>query len=80
MGQVAHVVGLQRVLVERVAAAAADAQILRRLQKGLGHGQPVHLGPQAIDDVCGAYFALIERLERGVDESAIAAAAALPPE
>ncbi len=45
MGQIGHVIGLQRVLVERVAATAADAQILRRLQKGRGNREPVHLGP-----------------------------------
>ena len=66
-----HVVGLQRVLVERIAAPAADAQILRRLQKRRGYGQAVHLGPQTIDDLLGADFAFIQRLERGVDKSAI---------
>ena len=75
MGQVLHIVRLQGVLVERIAASAADAQILRRLQKGRGHGQPVHLGAQAVDDFRDADFALIERLERDVDKSAIAAAA-----
>ena len=43
------------------------------LKKSRGYGQPVHLGAQTGDDVLDAYFALIEGLERGVDESAIAA-------
>ena len=51
MGEIAHVVRLDRVLVERIAAAAADAQILRGLQKGRGHGQAVQLGPQPVDDI-----------------------------
>ena len=50
MGKIGHIIRLQGVLVERIAPTAADAQILRRLQEGLGHRQPVHLGPQSIDD------------------------------
>ena len=57
--QVVDVVGLNRVLVQRVAAAAADAQILRRLQEGGGHGQAVHLGPQPVDYVHGRGLALV---------------------
>ena len=45
-------------------------------RKASGYGQAVHLGAQTIDDFLHADFAFIERLERGVDESAIAAAAA----
>ena len=39
MRQILRGVGLDGVLVQRVAAAAADAQILRRLQEGRGHRQ-----------------------------------------
>ena len=71
MRQIRHVVGLDGVLVERIAAAAADAQILRRLQKRGGDRQPVQLGPQPVDDLRGADLALVERLKRNVDETAV---------
>ena len=71
------VVRLNGVLVERVAAAAADAEVLRGLQKGRGDGQAVQLGAQAVDDLHGADLALVERLERDVDEAAVVAP--LPP-
>ena len=51
MRQIVDVVGLDGVLIMRAAAASADAQILRRLQKRRSDRQAVHLGPQAVDHV-----------------------------
>ena len=45
-------------------APAADAQILRGLEKCRGHRQAIQLRTQAVDDLSGADLALRERLER----------------
>ena len=64
--EVGNVVGLNGVLVERVAAAAADAEILDGLQEGGGHGQSGHLGPQVVDDLHGALLAHSWTLPEGL--------------
>ena len=43
----------QRVLVLRAAGAAADVDVLRRLQKGLHADQPRELGPEPGDHLVG---------------------------
>ena len=56
--QVLQVVALKRVLILRVALAAADAQILAGLQKYRRSGHRSQLGPQAVDHLVRADFAL----------------------
>ena len=80
MRQIVNVVGLNGVLIQRAAAASADAQILRRLQKCRGDRQAVHLGPQAVDHVHrrslahialrGSSLHFAQRLERNEHEAA----------
>ena len=65
MRQILNVVSLDRVLIERIAASAADAQILCRLQERRSCHQFVQLRPQAIDDLRRADLSLIEGLKRG---------------
>ena len=55
--QVFDVVGLNRVLVERGTGAAADADVLRGLQKRLRHREAVELRTEPVDDARGVDFA-----------------------
>ena len=71
-----HVVRLNGVLVQRVAGAASDADVLHRLKEDGGNRKPIELGAEAVDHLRGADLAVVERLERDVDEAAIAGAVA----
>ena len=68
LGKILHVVGLDRVLIHRIAGPAADAQILHGLEERGSHRQTVQLGAQAVDDLSGADLALRQRLERNVKD------------
>src|SRR5208282_3741470 len=70
-GKILHIVGLESVLVHRIAGPATDAQILRGLQERGSHRQTVQLRAQAVDDLSGADLALRQRLERNVEGAAI---------
>ena len=70
----ANVVGLNGVLVQRVAGAAADAQVLHGLKKGGGDGKPVELGTKPVDDFRRADLAFAQRLQSDVNESAVGGA------
>ena len=85
VGQVGDALGLNRVLVHRVAATAADAQILGSLQKGRGDGKRFIFGRRrlmtsAADTVRYRESAFRsaagtgQRLESDVDEAAVAGA------
>ena len=53
----------QRVLVERAAEPAADADVLPGLHEELGALHRGHLGPQALDDLARGHVALVMRLQ-----------------
>jgi hypothetical protein len=72
MDEIGDIVSLNGVLIKSAARAATDTEILYRLQESRGHGQLVQLGTKAIDNVCCPDFALVQRLERNVNESSIA--------
>src|SRR5580704_8569636 len=76
LGKTTHRVGLQRVLVHRIAGAAPDTQILNRLKKRRGHGQTVQLRAEAVDDLRSGHLALLQRLERNEERTGIGGAAA----
>ncbi len=69
-------VGLDGVLIERIAAAAADAEVLCGLEEDRGDGQTIELWAQAIDDLRRADLAHIEWFQCGVDEAGVGGAAA----
>src|SRR4029077_12180914 len=54
MSEIAEIVRLERVLILRGAAAAADAEILNGLQIQSGAGDSTRLGADARDDLVGA--------------------------
>ena len=68
--QVAQVLALQRVLILRLALAAADAEVLRRLQEQGRAGHHRQFAAQPADHLVGADLALGERFQR--DEHAAA--------
>ena len=74
--QVGQVVALQGVLVLRVALAAADADVLHRLQEQIGARHLGQLGAQAGDHLVGRDVALGQGLQRGEDEARVGLAAA----
>ena len=57
--QVLHVIGLNGVLIQGSAGAAADTDVLRGLQKRLRHRQPIQLRTQTVDDRRALNFALL---------------------
>ena len=73
LGKILHIVGLQRVLVHRIAGAAADTQILHGLKKRGGHRQTVQLWPKAVDDLRGTDLALRQRLECNINKPVLVA-------
>src|ERR1700722_20923614 len=85
MRQVINVVGLNRILVERAAAASSDAQVLGSLESGRSDWQAVHFGPETVDDVrrrslahtapgCGLFALGPKRLQRDEHEACVTAA------
>src|ERR1019366_9393152 len=58
-----RVVRLQRVLIQRVALSAADAQILDRLYEQARAGDLAQFAPQPRHDLAGGLRALRQRLE-----------------
>ena len=71
--EILHVVRLDRVLIERVAAASADAQILGRLQKRRGTGSRLSLGRRRLMMSGALILRSVQRLERHIDEAGIVA-------
>jgi len=67
---------LQRVLVLRARGAAADADVLRRLQVELGALHLVELGLEAADDLVGGDVALVARLQGDVHAAGVERVAA----
>src|SRR5713226_1519364 len=63
MSEIIEIVGLQRVLILRGAAAAADAEVLNGLQIQSGSGNSGSLGAESRDDLVGAKLSHVERLE-----------------
>src|SRR6266852_241672 len=76
MSEIVEAVGLERVLILRGTAAAADAEILNGLQVQSGTGNSGSLGADTRDDLVGAQLPLVERLELGEHASRAATAAA----
>ena len=76
MGELFRVVGLERVLVQRVTASPADAQILRGLEEYRSDRQTVQFRTQAINDLGSPNLAFRQRFERNIDETGIGRAAA----
>src|SRR6185437_13397172 len=49
--QIRYALRLNGVLVERIAVAAADVQLLSRRHESGGHRQPVQFRPEAVDNL-----------------------------
>ena len=71
---------LQGVLVLRVARAAADADVLHRLQEQGGARNHRHLPPQPRDDAVGGDVTLVRRIQRDEHEAGIGLASAGEPD
>ena len=62
--QIRKTVGLNGVLIKRIAAASADTKILLRLQKRRRSRLLAHLGTETVDDVRSADPSLFQWLQR----------------
>src|SRR5439155_6833580 len=76
--ELADVVALEGELILRVAGAAADAEVLHRLQEQRSARHPSRLATEAADDLVGGHLALVERLEGDEHAAGVGPAAALP--
>ena len=76
MIEIVEIIGLQRVLILSAAEAAADAEVLDGLQVERSAGNLGGLRANARDDLIGAEFAFVERLELREHARGAAAAAA----
>jgi len=74
--QVLEVFALNRVLILRVALPASDAQVLPGLQKCHRARDSGKLRPQTTDDFARADFPLVQRLQRGINKTAVSRAIA----
>ncbi|MNF57847.1 hypothetical protein D3C84_393880 [compost metagenome] len=77
VAQVVEVAGVEGVLVQRRALAAADVDVLLRRQQQGGARHAGQLRPQPGDDLRGAGLALVARLEAGEHHVAAALAGVL---
>src|ERR1035437_9993817 len=73
--KVIHIVSLDRVLIHRVAATSANAQVLRGLEKCRRAGNPVQLRTKPVDHFSSTDLSLAKRLQDDKDVSGVGSAA-----